>query len=50
VAHHEGFVVVLDTVLTPELVAEGDARELSRAIQELRRTPHWSSTIGSSSG
>ena len=37
VAHHEGFVVVLDTVLTPELLAEGDARELSRAIQELRR-------------
>jgi len=37
VAHHEGFVVVLDTVVTPELHAEGDARELSRAIQELRR-------------
>jgi isoleucyl-tRNA synthetase len=37
VAHHDGLVVVLDTSLTPDLVAEGDARELARAIQELRR-------------
>jgi isoleucyl-tRNA synthetase len=37
VAHDQGLVVVIDTQLTPELAAEGDARELQRAIQDLRR-------------
>ena len=37
VAHDEGLVVVIDTEVTPELRAEGDARELQRAIQDLRR-------------
>ena len=37
VAHDEGLVVVIDTTLTDELRAEGDARELQRAIQDLRR-------------
>jgi isoleucyl-tRNA synthetase len=37
VAHDEGLVVVIDTELTPGLRAEGDARELSRAVQDLRR-------------
>ena len=37
VADHDGLVMVIDTELTPELRAEGDARELQRAIQDLRR-------------
>ena len=37
VAHDEGLVVVIDTELTPVLRAEGDARELQRAIQDLRK-------------
>jgi isoleucyl-tRNA synthetase len=37
VAHDEGLVVAIDTQLTAELRAEGDARELQRAIQDLRR-------------
>jgi isoleucyl-tRNA synthetase len=37
VAEDDGLVIVLDTVLTDDLRSEGDARELARAIQELRR-------------
>jgi isoleucyl-tRNA synthetase len=37
VAHDEGIVVVIDTTLTPALRAEGDARELTRTVQDLRK-------------
>ena len=37
VAEDDGLVVIIDTTLTPDLRAEGDARELARAVQELRR-------------
>jgi isoleucyl-tRNA synthetase len=37
VAHDGGIVVVIDTEIDPELRAEGDARELQRAIQDLRK-------------
>jgi len=37
VAADDGLVVVIDTELTDALRAEGDARELQRAIQDLRR-------------
>ncbi len=32
-----GFVVGLDTTITPELLSEGDARELVRNIQDMRK-------------
>ncbi|HEV7810037.1 MAG TPA: DUF5915 domain-containing protein, partial [Candidatus Limnocylindrales bacterium] len=37
VAHEAGVVVVIDTELTDELRADGDARELQRAVQDLRK-------------
>jgi isoleucyl-tRNA synthetase len=37
VAHDEGLVVVIDTEITPALQAEGDRREVLRAINELRK-------------
>ena len=37
VAHDDGLVVVIDTELDDELRAEGNARELARLIQDLRK-------------
>ena len=37
VAADDGIVMVIDTDLTDDLRAEGDARELTRALQDLRR-------------
>ncbi len=37
VAHDEGLVAVIDTDIDDELRAEGDARELTRAVQDLRK-------------
>jgi isoleucyl-tRNA synthetase len=37
VAHDEGLVVIAETTIDDELRAEGDARELTRAVQDLRK-------------
>ncbi|MDQ3938628.1 MAG: class I tRNA ligase family protein [Chloroflexota bacterium] len=38
VAHADGLVVVIDTDIDADLRAEGDARELQRAVQDLRKS------------
>jgi isoleucyl-tRNA synthetase len=37
VAHDEGLVVIAETTIDEALRAEGDARELTRAVQDLRK-------------
>lgn len=44
VAGESGLVVALDTTLTPELVAEGLAREVIRRVQDLRKQADYNLT------
>ncbi len=44
VAGESGLVVALDTTLTPELIAEGLAREVIRRIQDLRKQADYNLT------
>ena len=37
IAHDQGIVVVIDTNVTIDLLRRGDAREIQRAVQELRK-------------